>query len=97
MAGRDRKGGVPLESAVQKRIVDHYRRRGFMVLKVGICNMPGWPDLQLMKDGRVWFAEVKRPGGKPTDLQKAVHERLRANGFDVRVLEGVPDDGWPWV
>lgn len=35
--------------------------------------------------GRVWFAEIKRPGGKPTVKQEADHARRRAMGFTVYV------------
>jgi len=30
---------------------------------------------------------VKRPGGKPTPLQQQEHEKLRAQGFAVHVVD----------
>ncbi|GAA5513618.1 hypothetical protein Dcar01_02362 [Deinococcus carri] len=49
---------------------------------------PGWPDLVVyLEDGqrRLWFAELKQPGNKPTAEQLACHLRLRASGFTVVV------------
>lgn len=48
----------------------------------------GWPDLTIYRqDGqrRLWFAELKQPGNKPSPEQLACHARLRAAGFRVIV------------
>jgi hypothetical protein len=44
-----------------------------------------------MPDGQIIFVEVKRPGGKPTDAQIKDHERRRALGCDVRVIDNLED------
>ena len=53
---------------------------------------PGWegaPDrIILLPGGRIFFVEVKRPGGRPSPLQLKRHEQLRNLGFDVFVLDG---------
>lgn len=41
------------------------------------------PDLIALKDGRVVFIEVKRPGQKPRPLQEYRHKKLREAGFEV--------------
>ena len=47
---------------------------------------PGWPDLVLYRaQRRIWFAELKQPGNKPTETQLARHARLRNAGFRVVV------------
>lgn len=39
--------------------------------------------------GRIIFVEVKASGKRPTDLQARDHERRRALGCDVRVIDSV--------
>lgn len=48
------------------------------------------PDrICLFAGGRVVFVECKAPGKRPTRLQTKDHERRRALGFDVRVIDSV--------
>ncbi|GHG35671.1 hypothetical protein GCM10017784_32120 [Deinococcus indicus] len=54
----------------------------------------GWPDLTVYRtDGtrRLWFAELKQPGNRPSDTQLACHARLRAAGFRVTVAFTLAD------
>lgn len=55
----------------------------------------GWPDLAIYGPARfgstVWFAEIKAPGGKVSDAQRDVHDRLLGLGFNVRILRSVED------
>ena len=37
------------------------------------------------------FIEFKAPGKKPTPLQAAWHDKLRALGFEVHVIDNVSD------
>lgn len=60
----------------------------------GICPKwvsPGWdgvPDrIVLLPGGRIVFAELKAPGGKPRPLQLARHRQLRRLGFKVYVID----------
>ena len=47
----------------------------------------GWPDRMLLYRGHVLFIEFKAPGEKPTKLQEWMHEKLRAQGFRVEVVD----------
>lgn len=55
----------------------------------------GVPDrIVIIPGGRIIFVELKAPGKKPTALQQVQHDKLRALGCDVRVIdsrEGVDD------
>ena len=76
---------------------------GYRTIKLhgGPYMEPGLPDLLAVKDGRVWFFEVKLPGNKPTRIQEYVMADLRAHGAAavcVRsvaevVIETLPDRG----
>lgn len=76
------------ESAVQRYLVRHYEKLGYIVVKVILCNKPGFPDLMLLKDGVASFVEVKRVGGKPRPLQEYRIKELRSAGFKVEVSDG---------
>lgn len=78
-----------LESKVQSRLIKHYERQGYMVVKLILTNKPGIPDLMLLKDGTASFIECKREGGNPRDLQKYRIEELRSLGFKVEVADSV--------
>lgn len=75
-----------LESDIQRDIIRRYERKGYMAVKIGLCNKPGFPDLMLLKDGEILFVEVKRPGEKPRPLQEYRIAELREAGFEVIVL-----------
>ena len=76
----------PLESAVQRKIIQRYEADGYLVVKINLCNKSGFPDLMMLKDGIASFVEVKRKGEKPRPLQLYRHEELRNAGFEVLVL-----------
>ena len=75
-----------LESAIQTSIIQRYERDGYSVVKIGLCNKQGFPDLMALKDGKALFIEVKRPGEKPRPLQEYRHKELREQGFEVLIL-----------
>lgn len=75
-----------LESAIQTSIIQRYERDGYSVVKIGLCNKQGFPDLMALKDGKAMFIEVKRPGQKPRPLQEYRHKELREQGFEVLIL-----------
>jgi len=80
---------MALESSIQSKIVATLTRAGYIVLRNTVCNLKGWPDLTVYRRGRTAFIEVKRPGKEPTELQAHRHKQLRAEGFDVHVIDSV--------
>lgn len=81
-----RKKTDPLESVIQSKIIKRYENAGYIVVKIGLCNKGGFPDLMLLKNGKATFVEVKRPGRKPRPLQEYRLKELRDAGFDAFVL-----------
>lgn len=62
----------------------------------------GWPDIEIVHEGRIYFLEVKRVGEKPTEVQEEVHTKLRAAGAGVEVCYSIDDvrrilEGWGFV
>jgi hypothetical protein len=62
----------------------------------------GWPDLEIIHQGRAYFIELKAPQRDTTPEQKEVHRQLRAAGCHVGVCRSVIDveltlQGWGFV
>ena len=56
--------------------------------------LKGFPDLAgLLKrrKGVLWACELKRPGGRVSDEQRAWHERLRLAGAEVWIAYSLPE------
>ena len=77
------------ESKIQKKIIDNFTDRGFMVIKLMKTNTNGIPDLLILKNGIAKFVEVKKPGGKIAELQKYRIKKLREQGFEANVYDGI--------
>ena len=77
------------ESQIQKKIIDNFTNRGFLVVKLMKTNTNGIPDLMVLKDGVCKFIEVKKPNGKISELQKYRIKQLRKQKFEAVVMDGI--------
>lgn len=77
------------ESAIQRQIITVLKEAGYMVVKIGLCSLPGFPDLMALKDGQTLFIEVKRPGCRPRPLQQYRLGELQRKGFRAIVADSV--------
>lgn len=77
------------ESQIQKKIIDNFTDRGFLVVKLMKTNTNGIPDLMVLKDGVCKFIEVKKPNGKISQLQKYRIKQLRKQKFVAVVMDGI--------
>lgn len=76
------------EKIIERVLAVQAIKRGGIALKFVSPGTDGMPDrLVLMPGGRMAFVEVKAPGKKPRPLQASRHEKLRALGFRVYVLD----------
>jgi len=73
-----------IEAYLRKR-VDALGGRAYKFVSPGNAGVPD--RLVLLPGGRVVFVELKAPGRRPTPLQMVQQERIRALGFDVRVID----------
>jgi hypothetical protein len=76
-----------LEKQVDQAIVAYAKKRGLLSIKLtmlGTMGFAGLPDRLFLGTGRlVFFIEMKRPGGKMSELQKLWQGRLETLGFHV--------------
>lgn len=64
------------------------RTKKVWVIKLLSTFVKGLPDrMVLCRGGYVGFAEIKTTGKKPTKIQTYIHEKLRALGFKVFVID----------
>lgn len=78
------------EKVVERKLTELVKRKGGMSVKMLCDQYSGLPDrLCLLPNGRIFFAELKTTGKRPTKIQLLTHERLRALGFAVEVIDSV--------
>lgn len=76
------------ESTIEKHLVAEVKKAGGIAYKFLSPGRRAVPDrLVLLPGGRAVFVECKAPGEKPRPEQLREHERLRARGFTVVVLD----------
>lgn len=64
------------------------RTKKVWVIKLLSTFVKGLPDRMILcRGGYVGFAEIKTTGKKPTKIQTYIHEKLRALGFKVFVID----------
>lgn len=77
-----------LERDIEAALVKRIKALGGIPYKFTSPQRRSVPDrLCMLPDGRVLLIECKAPGKKPTKLQAAEHERLKALGFEVLVVD----------
>lgn len=75
------------ESKLQNKIRLDLEKSGWLVVKIKLCSLNGWPDQQAYKNGRVIFLEIKDKGREPDPLQDHRHEQLRKHSFNVFTID----------
>jgi hypothetical protein len=66
-----------------------WRSKAEAAIFAGLGVKPGVPDLILLRRGQCYGLEIKRAGGKLTDLQTGMLAELRAAGALVAVGYGI--------
>jgi len=80
-----------LEKTIEAAVVKYAKERGFLVHKMqaGRGGTGGWPDRMFIKNGKVFFIEFKRFGGKLSELQKARINDLQRERITVYVVDNI--------
>ena len=80
-----------LESKIQASCLKYAKSKGWYVLKVIKCNVNGFPDSVIFKDGKTIFVEFKSLIGKQSELQKYQQKQLEAQGFKYYLINNLQD------
>lgn len=79
-----------LEKQIERSVCDYAKSIGFLVYKFTSPERAAVPDrMFITPKGKVFFIEFKREGAQATAPQKREHERLRAHGVTVFVVDSV--------
>lgn len=79
------------ESAIEKKVSDYAKAKGWLVYKFVSPNNKGVPDRIFIRKGMLLMIEFKALGKKPTKLQDSVISKLRNEGVLVYVIDNVAD------
>lgn len=77
---------------MQEKLIEAYLKRKVqdasgMAVKQDWVGIRGAPDRLVILPGRMFFVELKAPGQKPEPHQERLHEKLRALGVKVYVID----------
>lgn len=75
------------ESDIENYLVHKVKALGGEIRKVKWIGRRGAPDRLVMLPGKCWWVELKAPGQKPKPHQTREHERMRATGQLVAVVD----------
>lgn len=76
------------EKYLGRKLKEWVKELGGQSIKLEPLHFTGLPDwLVLLPGGRVIFIELKTTGDKPRLIQLKIHDRFRALGFQVEVID----------
>lgn len=85
-----KKETVDSEKVVERRLVELVKINGGMCIKLLCDQLIGLPDRMCLFPGhKIVFVELKTTGQKPKRIQMYMHNKLRALGFRVEVIDTV--------
>lgn len=81
---------IDSEKIVERKLVEAVKSNGGMCIKLLCDQLIGLPDRMCLFPGhKVVFVELKTTGRKPKRIQMYMHNKLRALGFRVEVIDTV--------
>ena len=79
---------IESEKLIEKKLTNEVNALGGWCLKLLSAHITGLPDrLCLFSGGRILFVELKTTNKKPRKIQLFIHNKLRALGFRVEVVD----------
>lgn len=79
------------EASIQKSCMAYAKKHGFWVYKVNDRFRSGIPDLMLIKNGQVFFVELKKENGVVSKIQDATMKEIEAHGVKCYVCYSVDE------
>lgn len=79
---------IESEKLIERKLVQKVNALGGMCIKLLTYQLIGLPDrMCLFPGGKIAFVELKTTGKKPRKSQEIIHNKLRALGFRVEVID----------
>jgi len=81
------------ENDVKRQVKDYLTLKGYFHFPIlqGLGAYKGIPDIIAIKNNRVLFLEIKRPGGKQSDYQKQFQANIEGQGGEYYVVKSLED------
>ena len=76
-----------IEKDIEKYLISQIKKTGGLTWKLTSPSTSGVPDRLVIRQGKCWFVELKRPKGSLRKLQKYRSSELQKQGFDVICLD----------
>lgn len=87
-----KKEAADSEKIIEHKLVESVKVKGGMCIKLLCDQLIGLPDrLCLFPGHKIVFVELKTTGKKPRRIQVFMHNKLRALGFRVEVIDTVAE------
>lgn len=81
---------IESEKLIERLLVAEIKKLGGMCIKLLSYHIIGLPDrLCLLPKAKIIFVELKTTGQKPRKIQVYTHNKIRALGFRVEVIDTV--------
>lgn len=75
-------------SKLQTKVINEYKKKGYLAINLIVTNLNGIPDLLMLKDGeKPLFIEIKEKGDTIKPLQLYRQKELIALGFQSIILQ----------
>ena len=85
-----KKETVDSEKVVERKLVEAVKANGGVCIKLLCDQLTGLPDrMCLFPNHKIVFVELKTTGRKPKRIQLFMHDKLRALGFRVEVIDSI--------
>lgn len=76
------------EKIIERKLVESVKNCGGLCVKLLCDQLIGLPDRMCLFPGsKIVFVEVKTTGQKPRKIQACMHNRLKALGFRVEIID----------
>ena len=81
------------ENLIKRQVKDYLDLKGYFhfYLLAGIGAFLGAPDIIAIKNNRVLFLEIKRPGGKQSEHQRKFQLNIEGQGGKYYIVESLED------
>ena len=78
------------EKYLERKLVEAVKKKGGLCLKLLSDYITGLPDrLCLFPNKKLIFVELKSTGVKPRKIQVFIHNKIKALGFRVEVVDSI--------
>lgn len=77
------------ESLTQSKVIKKLKASGYFVTKIIQSSTNGIPDLLAIKNGKVFFVEIKSEKGKLSKLQEYRINQLKDHGVVTHIINNI--------